>query len=139
MLVCAHYWKFIFTSKQIGMILNTTAITEGVLWVRWHAEMISSFPIMVVLTPSNSSIVHHASAWNTRAGALPPPGINHTPTSRSRGSCWTTGTSDSSLSLNSRWLLAPPQLAPEVLVVQVVHPSHPYQVTLGDHLVHQCL
>ena len=50
MIMCTLERVFIFSTIYTSIVLHSTSVCEGsaVLWVRWHAEMISSTTMVAV-------------------------------------------------------------------------------------------
>ena len=72
--------EVIFHSSYVTLALNSTLVLE-VIWIIWHAEVVSSSSFVIVASPSSSSRVDQLSSLVT--GAVCPP-----PANEGGPSCW---------------------------------------------------
>ena len=83
-------------SIHIVVPLNSRCVAE-IVWIIWHAEVVGCSSLMCVVCSTNPSCIHQSGAWDIWTTAFPPPCVDHSTISWSRGTCY------SLLSLLSLW------------------------------------
>ena len=92
-IVIVNSWEWcsceclILCSIHVAVSLDSRLVAE-IVWIIRHAEVVGCSSLMCIPCSTNPPCIHQCGTWDTWTATFPPPCVDHSTTSRSRGTCY---------------------------------------------------